>query len=50
MLKYPSLKKIRLLYHLIYSSKFGDGYLLNTSEEIKRFVAFIDSSLNENDW
>lgn len=49
LLKYPSTKKIVLLYHLIYSSKLGDDYILYIRNEIKYFVVFIHNSLNNNE-
>lgn len=49
LLKYPSYKKIGLLYHLIYSCKIGDEYILSTLSEIRCFVAFINENLDVNE-
>ena len=50
ILEQPSTEKIALLYHLIYSLKHGDDYILTTLSEIKCFVAFIDNNLIDNKW
>ncbi|MGD9929346.1 MAG: hypothetical protein AB7U05_04965 [Mangrovibacterium sp.] len=41
-LKLPTQQKIALLFHHIYSLKLGDEYLINSEEDMKRLVDFLN--------
>ena len=38
----PTQQKVTLLFHHIYSLKLGDEYLINSEEEIKNLVGFLN--------